>query len=87
MQIGTWAKQAKTPPERRRVEVVQGDPAKQLIRWSEEVDLIVVGTHGRKGMSRFMLGSVAARVVGARSVRSSWFARRLDESGCAPGVP
>jgi nucleotide-binding universal stress UspA family protein len=27
------------------------------------VDLIVLGTHGRRGVSRFILGSVAARVV------------------------
>ena len=29
----------------------------------EGADLIVVGSHGRTGMSRFMLGSVAAKVV------------------------
>ncbi|MGA3181047.1 MAG: universal stress protein [Verrucomicrobiota bacterium] len=28
-----------------------------------EVDLIVLGTHGRRGVSRFFLGSVAAQVV------------------------
>jgi nucleotide-binding universal stress UspA family protein len=27
------------------------------------VDLIVVGTHGRRGVSRFFMGSVAAHVV------------------------
>jgi nucleotide-binding universal stress UspA family protein len=30
---------------------------------SEDADLIVVGSHGRTGMSRIMLGSVAAKVV------------------------
>ena len=30
---------------------------------SEQADLIVVGTHGRTGISRLMLGSIAARVV------------------------
>ena len=29
------------------------------------VDLIVIGTHGRKGVSRLLLGSVAERVVRA----------------------
>ena len=29
----------------------------------EQADLIVVGTHGRTGISRLMLGSIAARVV------------------------
>ena len=27
------------------------------------VDLVVVGTHGRKGLSRLLLGSVAARII------------------------
>lgn len=30
---------------------------------TEKADLIVMGTHGRTGVSRFFLGSVAARVV------------------------
>ena len=28
-----------------------------------DADLLVLGTHGRKGVSRFFLGSVAARVI------------------------
>ncbi len=35
---------------------------------SEKADLIVLGTHGRRGPSRLLLGSVAARVV-CRSTR------------------
>lgn len=30
----------------------------------EKADLVVVGTHGRTGLSRLMMGSVASRVVG-----------------------
>jgi universal stress protein A len=30
---------------------------------SKDADLVVLGTHGRKGVSRFFLGSVAARVI------------------------
>ena len=30
---------------------------------SNDADLVVLGTHGRKGVSRFFLGSVAARVI------------------------
>lgn len=30
---------------------------------SRRVDLVVIGTHGRTGLSRFFLGSVAARVI------------------------
>jgi nucleotide-binding universal stress UspA family protein len=29
----------------------------------EDIDLIVIATHGRKGISRFLLGSVAERVI------------------------
>lgn len=42
-----------------------GNPAKELIGLSDETgaDLIVVGTHGRKGVSRLFMGSVAEQVV------------------------
>jgi nucleotide-binding universal stress UspA family protein len=40
-------------------------PARSLVDAAEELeaDLIVVGTHGRRGLSRFLLGSVAQHVV------------------------
>jgi nucleotide-binding universal stress UspA family protein len=42
-----------------------GDPVGQIIRTAraEGADLIVVGTHGRHGLPKFFLGSVAERVV------------------------
>jgi nucleotide-binding universal stress UspA family protein len=42
-----------------------GDPAEEIVRYAarHSVDLIVVGTHGRTGVSRLLLGSVAERVV------------------------
>jgi nucleotide-binding universal stress UspA family protein len=46
-----------------------GDPAEEILRfaWQHAIDLIVMGTHGRTGVSRVLLGSVAERVVrGAR---------------------
>jgi nucleotide-binding universal stress UspA family protein len=46
-----------------------GDPADGILRYAADhgIDLIVVGTHGRTGVSRLLLGSVAERVVrGAR---------------------
>jgi nucleotide-binding universal stress UspA family protein len=48
---------------RKTVEV--GDPRAQIVAYAaaEGVDLIVMGTHGRTGASRFLLGSVAERVV------------------------
>jgi nucleotide-binding universal stress UspA family protein len=42
-----------------------GDPVGQIIRTAraEGTNLIVVGTHGRRGLPKFFLGSVAERVV------------------------
>jgi nucleotide-binding universal stress UspA family protein len=42
-----------------------GNPASEIIRYASEhqIDLIVVGTHGRGAMAHLLLGSVAERVV------------------------
>lgn len=42
-----------------------GTPYREIIKKSQEenVDLIVVGTHGRTGMEHFFLGSVAEKVI------------------------
>ena len=42
-----------------------GDPADQIVRAcrASKSDLIIVGTHGRRGLTKFFLGSVAERVV------------------------
>jgi universal stress protein A len=46
-------------------DVVPGDPASELVRFASErgFDVIVVATHGRTGLSRVVLGSVAEHVV------------------------
>jgi nucleotide-binding universal stress UspA family protein len=46
-----------------------GDPAPAIVEYahSQGIDLIVVGTHGRTGVSRALLGSVAERVVRSSS--------------------
>jgi nucleotide-binding universal stress UspA family protein len=45
--------------------MVTGDPALQIVRAARSMraDLIVMGTHGRRGVSKFFLGSVAERVI------------------------
>ena len=45
--------------------IVVGIPAEEIIRLAEEreIDLIIVGTHGRSGLSKVFMGSVAQRVV------------------------
>jgi nucleotide-binding universal stress UspA family protein len=43
--------------------VAFGPPADVIVAASTGYDLVVMGTHGRTGMSRLVLGSVAAKVV------------------------
>ena len=45
--------------------VVSGDPAEEIIALAESgsASLIIVGTHGRKGIDRILFGSVAGQVV------------------------
>lgn len=45
--------------------VAYGDPASVIVEAAQDAsaDLIVMGTHGRSGLERLMLGSVATRVV------------------------
>ncbi|WP_276255941.1 universal stress protein [Halomontanus rarus] len=46
-------------------DVVQGIPHEAIVEYAatREVDLVVMGTHGRDGLERYLLGSVAERVV------------------------
>ena len=50
-----------------RSELRCGDPAAEILRTIEELkpELVVMGTHGRKGLARLFLGSVAEKVVRA----------------------
>jgi nucleotide-binding universal stress UspA family protein len=45
--------------------VESGDPAETILAYADEIDadVIVVGTHGRSGVKRYVLGSVAERLV------------------------
>jgi nucleotide-binding universal stress UspA family protein len=58
-----------TPDERKafsvRSVVEVGDPLFEIVEYARlgHVDLIVMGTHGRTGISHLFLGSVAERVV------------------------
>ena len=49
--------------------LLEGDPAQQIVRAarSKRADLLVVGTHGRTGLTKLFVGSVAARVVATAS--------------------
>ena len=43
--------------------VAQGNPAAVIEQEAKDMDLVVVTSHGRKGISRFLLGSVSRAVV------------------------
>ena len=47
--------------------VLVGDVAEEIIRHAEEsgMDMIIMGTHGYKGLEKVMFGSVAEKVVRA----------------------
>jgi nucleotide-binding universal stress UspA family protein len=48
---------------------VWGEPAEQILKYAQEhaVDLIVCGTHGRRGLDRLAMGSVAEQIVRSAS--------------------
>ena len=50
--------------------VVEGSPSREIITDAEDADcdLVVMGTHGRGGIDRLLLGSVAEKVVRGSSV-------------------
>ena len=45
--------------------VLTGQPYEAIVEAAKlnDADLVVMGTHGRKGVARFFLGSVASRVI------------------------
>lgn len=77
---------AKPPKAEVRVEV--GEPADTILRIAREggVDLVVMGTHGRTGISRFLLGSVAEAVL-RRSTCPVVTLRVPSKDSHPPGLP
>jgi nucleotide-binding universal stress UspA family protein len=45
--------------------ILKGDPSDKLLRYSKErgTDILVIGSIGRTGISKFLLGSVAEKMV------------------------
>ena len=45
--------------------VLDGKPAAEIVRFATEkgIDLIVIGTQGKRGLERLLLGSVAEQVI------------------------
>ena len=44
---------------------LEGDPAAEIVRYARDacMDLVVMGTHGRTGVDRLLMGSVAEQVL------------------------
>ncbi len=51
--------------DRVATEVLDGHPAEELDTYaaSHRIDLIVIGSHGRKGLDRLLIGSVADKII------------------------
>jgi nucleotide-binding universal stress UspA family protein len=63
-----------------RCEVETGSPAERIIGYAKEnnIDLIAISTHGRSGISRWLLGSVADKVLHATD-RPVLLVRAMEE--------
>jgi universal stress protein A len=59
--------QAKKARVRAKGFLLEGAPHEEIVRFARarRVELIVLGTHGRTGLAKLFLGSVAERVVSA----------------------
>ena len=56
--------QLQTCPNFQRM-IISGDPVQEILKTieNEEIDLVIMGTHGRKGLEHTIFGSVAENVV------------------------
>ncbi|MDR2161676.1 MAG: universal stress protein [Desulfovibrio sp.] len=50
--------------------ILMGNPAESILQRAGEIgaDLLVIGTHGRKGVEHMLFGSVAEKVIRAASI-------------------
>jgi len=53
-----------------RIVILQGKPADSLIEWvhNNSIDLLLIATHGRSGLTKLFWGSIAEKVVHAVNV-------------------
>lgn len=68
-QLAKLLAKAKKATAKVRAVLIEGVPYSQIARAArgKRADLIVMGTHGRTGLSKFFLGSVAERVIAMAS--------------------
>ena len=67
--------------------LLEGDPAAEISRYAADagIDVIVIGTHGRTGVDRLVMGSVAERVM--REATCSVLVVKLPKGVAAAGQP
>ncbi len=67
--------------------LLEGDPAQEIIKYARDAsfDLIVLGTHGRTGRERLLMGSVAEKVM--RDGPCSVLVVKLPKGNPAPVRP
>jgi nucleotide-binding universal stress UspA family protein len=65
-------------------EVIDGEPAESLADYAKKAnaDLIIIATHGRSGVSRWVMGSVADRLLRSSCVP----VLMVRAPGCMPGI-
>ena len=53
-----------------RAPVIPGDPAVEILKYIDdhEIDCVIIGTHGRKGLGSILFGTVAKDIVGKAPV-------------------
>ena len=63
--LNTLAARAKAAGVRVKVLLAEGQAAKEITRFARKLhaDLVVIGTHGRTGFAKLLLGSIANQVV------------------------
>jgi nucleotide-binding universal stress UspA family protein len=66
---------------------LEGDPATEIVRFANEsgIDLVVMGTHGRTGVERLLMGSVAEKVM--REAHCSVLVVKLPRGQAKPDRP
>ena len=67
-----------------QAEVIVGNAAKSIANYAinNDVDLIVIATHGRSGISRWVMGSVADRLIRSACVP----VLMVRAPGCVPSI-
>jgi len=63
--LDALAAKARAAGVRVKAFLVDGHPAKEVTRFAKKLhaDLLVIGTHGRTGFAKLLLGSVASHIV------------------------